>query len=90
MTVQIAVPMSGISKTLIRSPVIDEKRTLVLTCDYSDSGAYGYFVCWERKVPTGYEYTDPVHFEQKTSEVSFNEAIRVLKSTIEQHQKPGL
>jgi hypothetical protein len=90
MTEQIAIPISGISKTLVRTKLVDGDRMLVLSGDYTKSGLYGYFICWEQKVSGGYSYTDPIHFLRKVSETTYNEALALLTETAEQRQKLGL
>jgi hypothetical protein len=82
--------MEQISKDVqpaLRTGFIQDTRELVIVCGYSVSGLYGYFICWETLIDGVHLYTDPIAFEQKTTEASYTRLIGDLNRIIAAYKR---
>lgn len=78
-------PQSLTSRTITRSNVVQNGKELVVSCGYTRSGQFGYFVCWEAQDPHKdnkimYEYSDVISFKKKANERTLHEVLADFKT----------
>lgn len=87
----IMLPSTYTSRTITRSGIVKEGRELVVACGYAQSGAFGYFVCWEQQAPQGdnkvlYEYSSPISFNKKENERTLHQVLASFRSYIDSYK----
>jgi hypothetical protein len=75
------------SRTITRSGIVENDKELVVACGYANSGAFGYFVCWEQQVPhqgnkVMHEYSEVVSFKKKTNERTLHEVLAEFQTHV--------
>jgi hypothetical protein len=87
----VLLPQSFTSRTITRSGIINDGKELVVSCGYAVSGAFGYFMCWEKQTPrienkVLYEYSDVVRFKQKVNDRTLQDLLKEFQIYVDSHR----